>query len=54
MDPMIERLSQIATSTLGHFVDEGFLDNAIRPVFVPVKCAGRALTVDRTQPSGHS
>jgi len=52
MDPIIERLSQIATSTLGHFVDEGFLDIAIRPVFVPVKCAGRALTVDRANRQG--
>lgn len=46
MDPITERLSNLATSTLGHFVDEGFLDVAIRPVFVPVKCAGRAVTVD--------
>ncbi len=45
MDPMIERLSKLATSTLGHFVEEGFLDVAISPVFRPIKCAGRALTV---------
>ena len=43
MDPMIERLSRLATSTLGHFVEDGFLDIAIRPVFHPVKCVGRAL-----------
>jgi len=45
MDPMIERLSRIATSTLGHFVEDGFLDVTISPVFRPIKCAGRALTV---------
>jgi len=46
MDPILERLSRLATSTLGHFVDEGFLDIAIRPVFHPIKCVGRALTVE--------
>lgn len=46
MDPMVERLSRLATSTLGHFIDDGFLDIAIRPVFHPVACAGRAFTVD--------
>jgi len=46
MDSIIERLSRLAPSTLGHFVDEGFLDIAIRPVFQPVKFAGRAVTVD--------
>jgi regulator of RNase E activity RraA len=45
MDPIVARLSRIATSTLGHFIDEGFLDPQIRPVFRPVKLAGRALTV---------
>ena len=46
MDPLVARLAAPGTSTLGHFVDEGFLDLAIRPVFSPVRCAGRALTVD--------
>ncbi len=46
MDAIIGRLSRLATSTLGHFVDEGFLDIAVRPVFLPVRCAGRALTVE--------
>ncbi|MDR7543389.1 MAG: RraA family protein [Armatimonadota bacterium] len=45
MDPSVARLSRMATSTLGHFIDEGFLDPQIRPVFRPVKLAGRALTV---------
>src|SRR5579864_3663655 len=46
MDPIIERLSRLVTSTLGHFVDEGFLDVGVRPVFHPVRCAGPAVTVD--------
>lgn len=46
MDPLVARLAALATSTFGHFLDEGFLDPAVRPVFSPVKCAGRALTVD--------
>ncbi|HEV2358817.1 MAG TPA: RraA family protein [bacterium] len=46
MDPIIERLSRLVTSTLGHFVDEGFLDIDVRPVFHPVRCCGRAVTVD--------
>jgi regulator of RNase E activity RraA len=45
MDPVVARLSRIAPSTLGHFLDEGFLDPQIRPIFRPVKLAGRALTV---------
>jgi 4-hydroxy-4-methyl-2-oxoglutarate aldolase len=45
MDPLIARLARLAPSTLGHFVDEGFLDVQIRPVFRPVKLVGRALTV---------
>ncbi len=46
MDPTLERLSRLATSTLGDFLDDGFLDITIRPVFHPVKLAGRALPVD--------
>ncbi len=32
-------------STLGHFLDEGFLDVDIRPIFRPVKLVGRAFTI---------
>jgi regulator of RNase E activity RraA len=45
MDDVLERLSRIAPSTLGHFLDEGFLDPEIRPVFRPIKLVGRTLTV---------
>jgi regulator of RNase E activity RraA len=45
MDPVVARLSRIAPSTLGHFLDEGFLDPRIRPIFRPVKLTGRALTI---------
>jgi regulator of RNase E activity RraA len=45
MEAITARLARIAPSTLGHFVDEGFLDPEIRPVFRPVKLVGRALTV---------
>ncbi|MDR7420184.1 MAG: RraA family protein [Armatimonadota bacterium] len=45
MDPLIARLARLAPSTLGHFVEEGFLDIQIRPIFRPVKLVGRALTV---------
>jgi len=44
-DEIVARLARMATSTLGHFLDEGFLDPQIRPVFRPVKLVGRALTV---------
>lgn len=46
MNPISERLSRLATSTLGHFIDEGFLDMDVRPVFHPIKCAGPAFTVE--------
>jgi 4-hydroxy-4-methyl-2-oxoglutarate aldolase len=45
MDDILTRLARVAPSTLGHFLDEGFLDPEIRPVFRPVKLAGRAFTV---------
>jgi regulator of RNase E activity RraA len=45
MDPIVARLERLAPSTLGHFLDEGFLDPEIRPIFRPVKLVGRALTV---------
>jgi regulator of RNase E activity RraA len=42
---LLERLSRIAPSTLGHFLDEGFLDMDIRPIFRPIKLVGRVLPV---------
>jgi 4-hydroxy-4-methyl-2-oxoglutarate aldolase len=46
MDDVLERLAQIAPSTLGHFLDAGFLDPGIRPLYRPIRLVGRALTVD--------
>lgn len=45
MESLLARLGRIAPSTLGHSLDEGFLDPRIRPIFSPVKIAGRALTI---------
>jgi 4-hydroxy-4-methyl-2-oxoglutarate aldolase len=45
MESPLARLGRIAPSTLGHFLDEGFLDPQIRPIFRPAKIAGRALPI---------
>ncbi len=45
MTDILERLARVAPSTLGHFLDEGFLDTEIRPIFRPIKLVGRAFTV---------
>jgi regulator of RNase E activity RraA len=45
MNSVIERLSRIPPSTLGHFLEEGFLDSEIRPLFRPIRLVGRALPV---------
>lgn len=45
MDPILETLRQIPPSTLGHFLDDGFLDIEIRPIFRPITLVGRALPI---------
>jgi len=45
MDPILETLRQIPPSTLGHFLDDGFLDIEIRPIFRPIRLVGRALPI---------
>lgn len=45
MTDILERLARVAPSTLGHFLDEGFLDTEIRPIFRPIELVGRAFTV---------
>ena len=45
MDPILETLRHIPPSTIGHFLDEGFLDIEIRPIFRPIALVGRALTI---------
>ena len=46
MDPILETLRHIPPSTIGHFLDEGFLDIEIRPIFRPITLVGRALTIN--------
>jgi len=46
VDEVLRRLSRIAPTTLGHVLDDGFLDSAIRPIYRPIKLVGRAFTVD--------
>lgn len=41
----IERYRKVAPATIGHFVEEGFLDPAIKPIGRRVKLVGPALTV---------
>lgn len=42
---IIDAYRQISTGTIGHFLDQGFLDWRIQCLFRPVKMVGRALTV---------
>jgi regulator of RNase E activity RraA len=44
-DDLIERYRSIPPATIGHVIDEGFVDTAIRPIFTPAKIVGRALPV---------
>lgn len=40
----------VSFPTIGHFLEEGFVDPAIRAMVTPVKIAGRAVTVRITAP----
>lgn len=44
-DEVIESYKTTSTGTIGHFLDQGFLDWRIQGVYRPVKLVGRALTV---------
>jgi 4-hydroxy-4-methyl-2-oxoglutarate aldolase len=44
-DDLIERYRSVPPATIGHVLNEGFMDTAIRPIFTPCKCVGRALTL---------
>ena len=44
-DDLIERYRSIPPATVGHYLAEGFMDTAIRPIFTPSKIVGRALPV---------
>jgi regulator of RNase E activity RraA len=42
---ILERYRHVAPATIGHFVEEGFMDPAIKPLGRKVKLVGPALTV---------
>lgn len=42
---LIERFRDIPPATIGHYVNEGFVDTAIRPIFKHVKAIGPAFTL---------
>jgi 4-hydroxy-4-methyl-2-oxoglutarate aldolase len=43
-------LSEVSFPTIGHFLEEGFVDPAIRAMVTPAKVVGRAVTVRITAP----
>jgi regulator of RNase E activity RraA len=43
-------LAQVSFPTIGHFLEEGFVDPAIRAMVTPAKIVGRAVTVRITAP----
>lgn len=49
-DPLFEALLQVELPTVGHFLEEGFCDSRIRPIGEVGRMAGRAVTVDLTEP----
>ena len=52
-DEVIESYKTTSTGTIGHFLDQGFLDWRIQGVYRPVKLVGRALTVSSPLPTTH-
>lgn len=42
---ILDRFKTTSTGTVGHFLDQGFMDWRIQSVFRPVKLVGRALTI---------
>jgi 4-hydroxy-4-methyl-2-oxoglutarate aldolase len=49
-DELRAALAEVSFPTLGHFLEEGFVDPAIRALVTPVKIVGRAVTVQITAP----
>jgi len=45
-----EALAAVSFPTIGHFLEEGFVDPAIRAMVTPAKIVGRAITVRITPP----
>lgn len=42
---LVARFQDIPPATIGHYLEEGFMDTAIRPVWKPVKLVGPAFTL---------
>lgn len=49
-DELRYKLEEVSFATLGHYLESGFVDPAIRALVVPVKVIGRAITVRITPP----
>ncbi len=49
-DELRAALAAVSFPTIGHFLEEGFVDPAIRAMVTPVKIVGRAVTVRTTAP----
>lgn len=49
-DDLRAALAEVSFPTIGHFLEEGFVDPAIRALVTPVKVVGRAVTVRTTAP----
>ncbi|MBT2484498.1 MULTISPECIES: RraA family protein [unclassified Microbacterium] len=49
-DPLVHAILRVELPTLGHFLEDGFCDTRIRPVGAVGRMAGRAVTVDLTEP----
>lgn len=45
-----EAVLEVSFATIGHLLEEGFVDPAIRALVAPVKIVGRAITVRTTAP----
>lgn len=49
-DTLLEALAGVALPTLGHFLEDGFCEARIRPIGRVSRMAGRAVTVNLTEP----
>jgi 4-hydroxy-4-methyl-2-oxoglutarate aldolase len=49
-DPLVEALLHVELPTLGHFLEDGFCDPRLHPIGEVGRMAGRAVTVDLTEP----
>ncbi|HEU5430937.1 MAG TPA: hypothetical protein VFU81_04695, partial [Thermomicrobiales bacterium] len=49
-DDLRNALAAVSFPTIGHFLESGFVDPAIRAMAAPAKAVGRAVTVRITAP----